>query len=58
MPYLIDGHNLIPKIHTLSIKAIDDEIELVKMLQVFCQRKRKHAEVFFDNAHPGRPRAA
>jgi predicted RNA-binding protein with PIN domain len=57
MPYLIDGHNLIPKIHSLSLKAIDDEIELVKLLQVFCQRKRKHAEVFFDKAPPGQPRA-
>jgi predicted RNA-binding protein with PIN domain len=57
MPYLIDGHNLIPKIHSLNLKALDDEIELVKMLLLFCQRKRKHVEVFFDNAPPGQPRA-
>jgi predicted RNA-binding protein with PIN domain len=53
MPYLIDGHNLIPKIPSLSLKHTDDEMQLVEMLQVFCQRKRKKVDVYFDRAPPG-----
>lgn len=53
MPYLIDGHNLIPKIPGLSLNDIDDEMQLVEMLQEFCRRKGKQAEVFFDKAPPG-----
>jgi len=56
MPYLIDGHNLIPKIPNLSLESLDDEIDLVIMLQEFCQRRQKQVEVFFDNAPPGQPR--
>lgn len=57
MPYLIDGHNLIPKIPGLSLQEIDDESQLIKMLQEFCRKSRKRAEVYFDNAPPGQPRA-
>ena len=46
MPYLIDGHNLIPKIPNLSLESLDDEIDLVIMLQEFCQRRQKQVEVF------------
>ena len=53
MPYLIDGHNLIPKVKGLSLDEVDDEMGLVEMLQEFCQQQRKQAEVFFDNAAPG-----
>ncbi len=53
MPYLIDGHNLIPKIPGLDLSNVDDEIALVKLLQNFCQRIGKKVEVFFDNAPPG-----
>jgi uncharacterized protein len=53
MPYLIDGHNLIPKIPSLSLRNVDDEIALVKLLQSFCQRTGKKVEVYFDNAPPG-----
>ena len=53
MPYLIDGHNLIPKVKGISLDELDDEMRLVEMLQEFCQRQRKKAEVFFDNAAPG-----
>lgn len=56
MPYIIDGHNLIPKIPGLSLKLIDDENVLITMLQDFCRRKRKDAEVFFDNAPPAQVR--
>jgi predicted RNA-binding protein with PIN domain len=53
MPYIIDGHNLIPRIPGLSLQDIDDEMQLVEMLQEFCRLSRKKAEVYFDNAPPG-----
>jgi predicted RNA-binding protein with PIN domain len=52
MPYLVDGHNLIPKLG-LSLSAIDDELELIDWLRAFCQQKRKDIEVFFDQAPVG-----
>lgn len=57
MPYIIDGHNLIPKIPGLSLKAVDDEVQLIELLQEFCRRQRKQVEVFFDNAPPDGVRA-
>jgi len=53
MPYIIDGHNLIPKIPGLSLKIIDDEEQLIKLLQEFCRQQRKRVDVYFDNAPPG-----
>jgi hypothetical protein len=55
MPYIIDGHNLIPKVPGLSLSAVDDEMQLIEQLQEFCRLQRKAAEVFFDNAPPGFP---
>ena len=49
MPYLIDGHNLIPKLG-LRLDSIDDEMELVAVLQEFCRITRKEVEVYFDAA--------
>ena len=49
MPYLIDGHNLIPKLG-LRLDSIDDEMELVAILQEFYRRDRKLIEVYFDGA--------
>jgi hypothetical protein len=57
MPYLIDGHNLIPKIPGLSLQEADDEMRLVDLLQDFCRRERKQVEVYFDNAPAGQMRA-
>jgi predicted RNA-binding protein with PIN domain len=57
MPYLIDGHNLIPKIPGLNLQALDDEEQLIQLLQEYCRRERKQVEVFFDNAPPGGVRA-
>lgn len=57
MPYIIDGHNLIPKIPGLSLSDVDDEDRLIELLQEFCRRHRKKAEVYFDNAPPGQLRA-
>jgi len=52
MPYLIDGHNLIPKLG-LRLDSMDDEMELITILQEFCRLERKQAEVFFDGAPAG-----
>jgi predicted RNA-binding protein with PIN domain len=49
MPFLIDGHNLIPKLG-LRLDAMDDEMELVAILQEFCRLGRRQAEVYFDGA--------
>ncbi len=53
MPYLIDGHNLIPKLPGLDLRQMDDEQALLERLQEFCRRQRKPVEVYFDNAPPG-----
>lgn len=49
MPYLIDGHNLIPKLG-LRLDSIDDEMELVAIVQEFARLERRQVEVFFDGA--------
>ena len=49
MPYLIDGHNLIPKMG-LRLDSPDDEMELVAILQEFYKRDRKPMDVYFDGA--------
>jgi predicted RNA-binding protein with PIN domain len=49
MPYLIDGHNLIPKLG-LRLDSVDDEMELIAILQEFCRLERRQVEVFFDGA--------
>lgn len=51
MPYLIDGHNLIPKLG-LHLNSIDDELELIGILREFCRLEQRQAEVFFDGAPP------
>jgi len=57
MPYIIDGHNLIPRIPGLSLAETDDELQLVELLQEFCRLRRKQVDVYFDNAPAGQPRA-
>lgn len=52
MPYLIDGHNLIPKVG-LRLDSPDDEMELVAILQEFACLKRQKVEVYFDGAPIG-----
>jgi predicted RNA-binding protein with PIN domain len=49
MPYLIDGHNLIPKLG-LRLDSLDDEMELIAILQEFCRMTRKEVDVYFDGA--------
>ncbi len=50
MPYIIDGHNLIPKIPGINLSDLDDENQLIGLLQEFCRRSRKAVELYFDNA--------
>jgi predicted RNA-binding protein with PIN domain len=52
MLYMIDGHNLIPKLG-LRLDSMDDEAQLVSRLQEFCRLRRAQVEVFFDGAPPG-----
>ena len=52
MPYLIDGHNLIPKAG-LRLDSVDDEMELIALLQEYCRLERKQVEVYFDGAPAG-----
>ena len=49
MRYLIDGHNLIPKLG-LRLDSMDDEMELVAILQEFARLGRHDVEVYFDGA--------
>ncbi len=50
MPYLIDGHNLIPHVRGLSLEQLDDEQALIARLEAFFQHERKQAVVYFDRA--------
>jgi predicted RNA-binding protein with PIN domain len=52
MPYLIDGHNLIPKLG-LHLDDPNDEMELARILQDFARVRRQQVEVYFDGAPPG-----
>ncbi len=52
MPYLIDGHNLIPKLG-LHLDSPDDEMELAAVLQEFARLNRRTVEVYFDGAPAG-----
>jgi len=52
MPFLVDGHNLIPKVG-LRLETVDDEQELIGMLQAYARKARKGIEVFFDGAPAG-----
>jgi len=49
VPYLVDGHNLIPKLG-LRLDSPDDEMELVAILQEFARLERRQVEVYFDGA--------
>ena len=52
MLYLIDGHNLIPKLG-LRLDSLDDEEALISRLLEFCRLRRAQVEVFFDGAPAG-----
>lgn len=50
---IIDGHNLIGRMHGLSLRELDDEERLLNSLQVYARLRRKRIEVYFDGAAPG-----
>ena len=54
MPYIIDGHNLVPYIPGLSLKDLDDENSLIGILQKFASTRRTKLEVYFDQAPAAR----
>lgn len=55
MPFLIDGHNLIPKMG-LRLDDPEDEMSLARRLGEYCRIARKTGvEIYFDNARPGSP---
>ena len=56
MPFLIDGHNLIPKIPGLSLQDIDDELKLIRLLQDYTRITQTSLEVYFDHAPAGHDR--
>lgn len=48
MPILIDGHNLIGRLPTLSLQDPDDEEKLVRLLRSYHARAGKAITVVFD----------
>jgi predicted RNA-binding protein with PIN domain len=54
MPFLIDGHNLIPKAG-FKLADLDVEDALIEILQKFCRLRRTSIEVYFDGGIPGQP---
>ncbi len=54
MPYLIDGHNLIPKLG-ISLGDPQAEMEMIEHLQVFCRLKKTQVEIYFDGGIAGQP---
>jgi uncharacterized protein len=53
MRYLVDGHNLIPKIGNISLHEMNDEEKLLDLLNQFARKARMQVEVFFDKAPAG-----
>ena len=46
MPFLIDGHNLIPHIRGLSLSQLDDELALLGLLNSFLKGTQKSRCLF------------
>jgi uncharacterized protein len=53
MPYLVDGHNLIPKIPGISLQDPDDELKLIRILLEYTRITQSSLEVYFDRAPAG-----
>lgn len=49
MPILIDGHNLIGHMSTLSLDDPDDEVQLVRLLASYRARTGRKVTVVFDS---------
>ncbi|MEJ2412515.1 MAG: NYN domain-containing protein [Anaerolineales bacterium] len=52
MPYLVDGHNLIPHIPGLTLEDLDDENSLIEILGEYASQQRTQIEIYFDRAAP------
>lgn len=48
--FIVDGHNLIPKIPGVSLEDLEDENRLIEILNEFCRLGRAQVEVYFDGA--------
>ena len=48
--FVIDGHNLIPKIHGVNLTDLEDENRLIEILNEFCRLGRAQVDAFFDGA--------
>jgi uncharacterized protein len=53
MPFLIDGHNLIGQMPSLSLADPDDEQKLIELLRAYLVRVNKKGVVIFDKGLPG-----
>ncbi len=53
MPYIIDGHNLIGKLHGIELSDPEDERRLAEELQGFAHRTRRRLTIYFDRGTPG-----
>lgn len=54
MPYLVDGHNLIPHVPGIALGDAEDEQALIRLLQDFARQGQTRIEVFFDQAPPAK----
>lgn len=48
--FIIDGHNLIPKVPGVKLEDSEDENQLVEILNEYCRLGRAQVDVFFDGA--------
>jgi predicted RNA-binding protein with PIN domain len=55
--FVIDGHNLIPKVPGITLQDDEDENRLIEMVNEFCRLSRSQVELFFDGAPPLHPPA-
>jgi len=56
MPYLIDGHNLIGCMPDIHLDDPDDELQLLRRLNDFFNKRRISGTVYFDQRGPGMQR--
>ncbi len=55
MRWIIDGHNLIPKVPGMHLSDLDDEQALIAWLQEAARLMQDSIDVYFDQAPPGYP---
>lgn len=55
MFWIIDGHNLIPHVPSISLRDLDDESKLIEWLLNFARVEQDTIAVYFDQAPVGQP---